>query len=118
MINVDLDNLRFIRNRNNMTGVFIFMHEIFEAYLSSYSTSVYEFSLLSKDKYYNCLKFHSRLPEAYDQFIYESLSPEYEDWARPFPKTAPDNFHLSRYGHLQIDYSFSWHSLDRLIRNQ
>ncbi|XP_030039125.1 uncharacterized protein LOC115454526 isoform X2 [Manduca sexta] len=49
---------------------------------------------------------------------YESLSPEYEDWARPFPKTAPENFHLSRYGHLQIDYSFSWNSLDRLIRYQ
>ncbi|XP_068629926.1 uncharacterized protein [Battus philenor] len=60
----------------------------------------------------------SRLAEAYEQCAYESLSPEYEDWARPFPKTAPDNFHLSRYGHLQIDYSCSWNSLDRLIRNQ
>ncbi|KAF9805985.1 hypothetical protein SFRURICE_012593 [Spodoptera frugiperda] len=61
---------------------------------------------------------HSRMTEAYEQFAYESLSPEYEDWARPFPKTAPDNFHLSRYGHLQIDYSCSWNSLDRLIRSQ
>ncbi|CAH0721780.1 unnamed protein product, partial [Brenthis ino] len=61
---------------------------------------------------------HSRLTEAYEHYAYETLSPEYEDWARPMPKTAPDNFHLSRYGHLQIDYSFSWHSLDRIIRNQ
>lgn len=59
-----------------------------------------------------------RMTDAYEQFAYESLSPDYEDWARPFPKTAPDNFHLSRYGHLQIDYSCSWNSLDRLIRNQ
>lgn len=59
----------------------------------------------------------SRMTDAYDHLTYESLSPEYEDWARPFPKTAPDNFHLSRYGHLQIDYSCSWNSLDRLIRN-
>lgn len=61
---------------------------------------------------------HSRMMEAYEQFAYESLSPEYEDWARPYPKTVPDNFHLSRYGHLRIDYSCSWNSLDRLIRNQ
>ncbi|XP_063531620.1 uncharacterized protein LOC134742409 [Cydia strobilella] len=61
---------------------------------------------------------HSRLTDAYEHFANERLSPEYEDWARPFPKTAPDNFHLSRYGHLQIDYSCSWNSLDRLIRNQ
>lgn len=61
---------------------------------------------------------HSRMTHAYEQFTYESLSPDYEDWARPLPKTAPDNFHLSRYGHLQIDYSFSWNSLDRLIRSQ
>ncbi|CAH2086298.1 unnamed protein product [Euphydryas editha] len=60
----------------------------------------------------------SRLTEAYEQYAYESLSPEYEDWARPMPKTVPDNFHLSRYGHLQIDYSCSWNSLDRIIRNQ
>ncbi|CAH2241274.1 jg3335 [Pararge aegeria aegeria] len=61
---------------------------------------------------------HSRLTEAYEQYAYETLSPQYEDWARPMPKTAPDNFHLSRYGHLQIDYSCSWNSLDRIIRNQ
>ncbi|KAL4714547.1 hypothetical protein ACJJTC_006593 [Scirpophaga incertulas] len=61
---------------------------------------------------------HSRLTDAYEHLAYESLYPDYEDWARPFPKTAPDNFHLSRYGHLQIDYSFSWNSLDRLIRSQ
>ncbi|XP_059057108.1 uncharacterized protein LOC131850769 [Achroia grisella] len=67
---------------------------------------------------YNKQRRHSRLTDAYEQFAYESLSPDYEDWARPFPKTAPDNFHLSRYGHLQIDYSCSWNSLDRLIRNQ
>ncbi|CAK1581764.1 unnamed protein product [Parnassius mnemosyne] len=60
----------------------------------------------------------SRMADAYEQSAYESLSPEYEDWARPFPKTAPDNFHLSKYGHLQIDYSCSWNSLDRIIRNQ
>ncbi|XP_047527708.1 uncharacterized protein LOC125064613 [Vanessa atalanta] len=61
---------------------------------------------------------HSRLTEAYEQYAYESLPPEYEDWARPMPKTVPDNFHLSRYGHLEIDYSCSWNSLDRIIRNQ
>ncbi|XP_072943977.1 uncharacterized protein [Epargyreus clarus] len=61
---------------------------------------------------------HSRLTEAYEPFAYECVSPEYEDWARPMPKTAPNNFHLSRYGHLQIDYSCSWNSLDRLIRHQ
>ncbi|XP_026329423.1 uncharacterized protein LOC113237253 isoform X2 [Hyposmocoma kahamanoa] len=66
---------------------------------------------------YNKHRRHSRFTDAYEHFAYESLSPEYEDWARPFPKTAPDNFHLSRYGHLQIDYSCSWNSLDRLIRN-
>ncbi|KPJ06193.1 hypothetical protein RR48_14635 [Papilio machaon] len=66
---------------------------------------------------YNKHRRTSRMAEAYEQCVYESLSPEYEDWARPFPKTAPDNFHLSRYGHLQIDYSCSWNSLDRLIRN-
>ncbi|XP_023935058.1 uncharacterized protein LOC112043740 isoform X2 [Bicyclus anynana] len=60
----------------------------------------------------------SRLTEAYEQYAYETLSPEYEDWARPMPKSVPDNFHLSRYGHLQIDYSCSWNSLDRIIRNQ
>ncbi|RVE49015.1 hypothetical protein evm_006373 [Chilo suppressalis] len=61
---------------------------------------------------------HSRLTDAYEHLAYETLSPDYEDWARPLPKAAPDNFHLSRYGHLQIDYSCSWNSLDRLIRNQ
>ncbi|CAG9114490.1 unnamed protein product [Plutella xylostella] len=61
---------------------------------------------------------HSRLTDAYEHLTYDSLSPDYEDWARPFPKAAPDNFHLSRYGHLQIDYSCSWNSLDRLIRHQ
>ncbi|XP_049867572.1 uncharacterized protein LOC126367843 [Pectinophora gossypiella] len=61
---------------------------------------------------------HSRLTDAYEHFAYESLAPDYEDWARPFPKTAPENFHLSRYGHLQIDYSCSWNSLDRLIRSK
>ncbi|OWR54205.1 uncharacterized protein LOC116767698 [Danaus plexippus] len=60
----------------------------------------------------------SRMAEAYDQYVYETLSPEYEDWARPLPKTVPGNFHLSRYGHLQIDYSCSWNSLDRIIRSQ
>ncbi|KAI5630780.1 hypothetical protein NE865_16512 [Phthorimaea operculella] len=67
---------------------------------------------------YGKTRRHSRMTDAYEQFAYESLSPEYEDWARPFPKTAPDNFHLSRYGHLQIDYSCSWNSLDRLIRSK
>ncbi|KAL0842214.1 hypothetical protein ABMA28_014375 [Loxostege sticticalis] len=67
---------------------------------------------------YSKQRRHSRLTDAYEHFAYESLSPEYEDWARPLPKAAPDNFHLSRYGHLQIDYSCSWNSLDRLIRNQ
>ncbi|CAB3242443.1 unnamed protein product [Arctia plantaginis] len=61
---------------------------------------------------------HSRMTDVYEQFAYESLSPDYEDWARPFPKAVPDNFHLSRYGHLEIDYSCSWNSLDRLIRSQ
>ncbi|GBP85298.1 hypothetical protein EVAR_56847_1 [Eumeta japonica] len=60
---------------------------------------------------------HSRMAEAYEHYSYDSLSPDYEDWARPFPKTAPENFHLSRYGHLQIDYTYNWNSLDRLIRN-
>ncbi|XP_022112669.2 uncharacterized protein LOC110991578 isoform X1 [Pieris rapae] len=54
----------------------------------------------------------SRMADAY-----ESLPQDYEDWAHPMPHAAPNNFHLSRYGHLQIDYSCSWNSLDRLIRN-
>ncbi|XP_041977536.1 uncharacterized protein LOC121731914 [Aricia agestis] len=61
---------------------------------------------------------HSRLADVYEQYAYEAVNPEYEDWARPAPKAAPDNFHLSRYGHLRIDYSCSWNSLDRIIRNQ
>lgn len=28
----------------------------------------------------------------------------------------PDNFSLSNYGHLKIDYSFSWNTLDRFIK--
>ncbi|XP_050667878.1 uncharacterized protein LOC126967454 [Leptidea sinapis] len=64
---------------------------------------------------YEKYRRHSRMADAYEQYPYER--PEYEDWARPMPKAAPDNFHLSRYGHLQIDYSCSWNSLDRLIRN-
>lgn len=33
-------------------------------------------------------------------------------------KPPPENFGLSSYGHLKIDYSCSWHSLDKLIRSE
>ncbi|XP_077302932.1 uncharacterized protein LOC143923231 isoform X2 [Arctopsyche grandis] len=33
-------------------------------------------------------------------------------------KPPPENFGLSPYGHLKIDYSCSWHSLDKLIRSE
>ncbi|CAG4910759.1 unnamed protein product [Colias eurytheme] len=66
---------------------------------------------------YNKNRRQSRMADAYEHYMYESLPQDYEDWAHPMPKAAPTNFHLSRYGHLQIDYSCSWNSLDRLIRN-
>ncbi|PSN48732.1 hypothetical protein C0J52_08803 [Blattella germanica] len=47
---------------------------------------------------------------------YDDLHHPYYDvyYSKPFP-LAPQHFGLSKYGHLKIDYSFSWNSLDRYI---
>ncbi|CAH0554673.1 unnamed protein product [Brassicogethes aeneus] len=44
----------------------------------------------------------------------ESTVPIYED-ARYGASNKPNNFGLSNYGHLKIDYSYSWNSLDKYI---
>ncbi|XP_069683919.1 uncharacterized protein [Periplaneta americana] len=47
---------------------------------------------------------------------YDDLHHPYYDiyCSKPLPVT-PQHFGLSKYGHLKIDYSFSWNSLDRYI---
>lgn len=47
---------------------------------------------------------------------YDDLHHPYYDiyCSKPVPVT-PHHFGLSKYGHLKIDYSFSWNSLDRYI---
>ncbi|XP_022916041.1 uncharacterized protein [Onthophagus taurus] len=42
-------------------------------------------------------------------------SPIYDDIRQPTP--TPTNFGLSNYGHLKIDYSYSWNTLNKFIYN-
>lgn len=68
---------------------------------------------LSSDSYPSEL---SDIDTPYAMTSYDDLHHPYYDvhCARPIPAT-PHHFGLSKYGHLKIDYSFSWNCLDRYI---
>jgi len=68
---------------------------------------------LSSDSYPSEL---SDIDPPYAMTSYDDLHHPYYDvhCARPIPAT-PHHFGLSKYGHLKIDYSFSWNCLDRYI---
>ena len=68
---------------------------------------------LSSDSYPSEL---SDVDPPYAMTSYDDLHHPYYDIysAKPISAT-PHHFGLSKYGHLKIDYSFSWNCLDRYI---
>ena len=60
---------------------------------------------------YELVNTNSETNEQNDQNQNEpACSPIYDDI-----KSTPKNFSLSNYGHLKIDYSYSWNNLNRYI---
>jgi hypothetical protein len=61
----------------------------------------------------------SNIDPSYIMPSYDDLHRPYYDiyCSKPIPVT-PHHFGLSKYGHLKIDYSFSWNSLDKYIATE